>query len=57
MRHGTWARSTAASALDVVPLGVDTTVVVSHPGADVGPRFWRNELPPAPSGSRSRTAW
>ena len=36
----------------MVPLGVDTTVVVSHPGADLGTRFWKNDLPPAPSGNR-----
>ena len=37
----------------MVPLGVETTVVVSHSGADLGTRFWKNDLPPAPSGYRS----
>jgi hypothetical protein len=36
----------------VVPFGVDTTVVVSQSGADFGTRFWKNDLPPAPSGNR-----
>ncbi len=48
--------STATRASLVVPLGVDTTAVVSQEGADFGTRFWKNDLPPAPSGNRwSRT--
>ena len=34
----------------MVPLGVETTVVVSQSGADFGTRFWKNDLPLAPSG-------
>ena len=48
--HTTWARSAATMALDRVPLGVLTTVVVSHLGAPLGTRFWKNDLPEAPSG-------
>ena len=48
--HARWARSAATSASDVVPLGVETTVVRSHSGAPLGTRFWKNDLPPAPSG-------
>ena len=45
-----WARSLATRASLVVPFGVATTVVVSHSGADFGTRFWKNDLPLAPSG-------
>ena len=51
--HSTCARSTATSALEVVPFGVDTTVVVSHGSAAVGAtRFWKNDGPVAPCGNR-----
>ena len=42
-------------AFDVVPLGVLTTVVCSHFGMLLGTRFWKNELPLAPSGNRWRS--
>ena len=48
--HTTWAMSTGTSAFEVVPLGVSTSVVVSQSGAPLGTRFWKNDLPPAPSG-------
>src|SRR5690606_40991566 len=42
--HSTCARSAATSAFEVVPFGVDTTVVVTHGSAAVGAtRFWKNE--------------
>ena len=44
--------SASTRALDVVPLGVVTIVVCSHGGAPVGTRFWKNDLPAAPSGNR-----
>ncbi len=47
-----WARSAATSARDVVPFGVLTTEVSSHPGASCGTRFWKNEDPPTPFGKR-----
>ena len=54
--HSTWATSTATRALDVVPFGVLTTVVVIHGAAFVGAtRFWKNELPVAPFGKRWRS--
>ena len=37
-------------ALLVVPLGVATSVVCSHSGGLAGTRFWKNDLPWAPSG-------
>ena len=40
---------------DVVPFGVETTVVWSQLGAPEGTRFWKKDFPPAPSGNRS--AW
>ena len=40
-----WARSSATRALEVVPLGVLTTIVVSQSGAPLGTRFWKNDLP------------
>ena len=36
----------------MVPLGVVTTVVCSQSGAPEGTRFWKKDLPPAPSGNR-----
>jgi hypothetical protein len=39
-------------ARDVVPLGVVTTVVRSHSGADSGIRFWKKDCPVAPFGKR-----
>jgi hypothetical protein len=48
--HRMWARSAATRALDVVPLGVDTTVVCSHSGAPAGMRFWKKDFPVAPLG-------
>ena len=45
--------SAATSACDVVPFTVATVVVCSQPGALLGTRFWKNDLPPAPSGYRS----
>jgi len=51
-----WARSAATSALLIVPLGVATTVVCNQSGASAGIRFWKNDVPAAPSGNRcSRT--
>ena len=47
-----WARSSLTRALDVVPLGVLTTMVVSQSGAPLGTRFWKNDFPLAPSGKR-----
>ena len=47
-----WARSAITSARDCVPLGVDMTWVCSQSGALSGIRFWKNELPRAPSGNR-----
>ena len=47
--------SAATRASLVVPFGVDTSVVVSQAGADFGTRFWKNDLPPAPSGNRWRS--
>ena len=46
----TWATSAMTRALEVVPLGVATTAVSSQSGAPAGTRFWKNDLPPAPSG-------
>ena len=54
--HSTWAMSATTSALDVVPLGVLTTVVSSQAGAPAGTRFWKKDLPPAPPGNRCRSA-
>ena len=48
----TWAMSASTRALDVVPLGVVTIVVCSQGGAPAGTRFWKNDLPAAPSGKR-----
>ena len=48
----TWAMSAITSASDSVPLGVDTMVVASQSGRFSGTRFWKNDLPPAPSGKR-----
>ncbi len=48
--HSTCARSTATRASDSVPFGVATRCVVNHGGADFGTRFWKNDLPDAPSG-------
>ena len=42
-------------AREVVPLGVETVVVWSQSGADSGMRFWKNDLPVAPSGKRCRS--
>ena len=53
--HSTWARSAATSANDVVPFGVDTTVVSSQSGRFSGTRFWKNDEPPAPFGKRCRS--
>ena len=39
------------SALDVVPFGVDTSIVCNQSGAPGGTRFWKNDLPSAPSGN------
>ena len=39
-------------ARDVVPLGVDTTVVWSHSGALSGIRFWKKFCPVTPFGKR-----
>ena len=51
--HSTCARSTATSASEVVPFGVDTRVVVSHGSVFVGvTRFWKNDVPPTPLGKR-----
>ena len=51
--HSTWAMSTATSACDVVPFGVETSVVVIHGAALVGAtRFWKKPLDPAPLGKR-----
>ena len=36
----------------MVPLGVETTVVCSQSGGFFGTRFWKKDLPPAPSGKR-----
>ena len=47
-----WARSRATRALEVVPLGVLTTIVSSQSGAPLGTRFWKKDLPLAPSGKR-----
>ena len=44
--------SAMTKAFDGVPYGVRMTVVVSHSGAPAGMRFWKNDLPPAPSGKR-----
>ena len=44
------AMSAATSASLVVPLGVETSMVVSHGGAVLGTRFWNQDLPLAPSG-------
>ena len=38
--HTTWARSATTRALEVVPLGVATTVDCSQSGAPAGMRFW-----------------
>ena len=48
--HATWATSVSTSACDVVPFGVLTIVRSSHSGALSGTRFWKNDLPEAPSG-------
>ncbi len=50
--HTTWAMSSITRASDSVPLGVDTVAVASQSGRLLGTRFWKNELPPAPSGKR-----
>ena len=50
--HATCAMSASTRALDVVPFGVVTIVVCSHGGAPDGTRFWKNDLPAAPSGKR-----
>ena len=50
--HAMWATSATTMASDVVPFGVDMTVVCSHSGAPFGTRFWKNDLPSAPSGNR-----
>ena len=39
-------------AFEVVPFGVLTMVVSNHGGAPFGTRFWKNDLPDAPSGNR-----
>jgi len=39
------------SALDVVPFGVETSIVWSQSGAPLGTRFWKKEFPSAPSGN------
>jgi hypothetical protein len=44
--------SATTSAFDVVPLGVDTMVDCSQSGAPAGMRFWKKDLPVAPSGKR-----
>ena len=44
------------SALDVVPFGVETSIVWSQSGAPLGTRFWKNDLPSAPSGNRCSIA-
>ena len=44
--------SATTSALEVVPLGVETVVVSSQSGAPVGTRFWKKDLPVAPWGKR-----
>ncbi len=48
--------SATTRALEVVPLGVLTTVVWSQSGAPAGTRFWKKDLPPAPPGNRSSRA-
>jgi hypothetical protein len=51
--QSTWAMSTATRALDSVPFGVLTVAVVTHGARFVGAtRFWKKELPVAPSGNR-----
>ena len=47
-----WAMSATTRAFDVVPLGVLIVVVCNHFGAPLGTRFWKNDLPEAPSGKR-----
>ena len=54
--HTTWAMSATTSALDVVPFGVDTMVDCSQSGAPFGMRFWKKDLPVAPSGKRCSMA-
>ena len=51
----TWAMSAITSASDVVPFGVDTVAVASHSGGLLGTRFWKKDLPLAPSGNRWRS--
>jgi hypothetical protein len=48
--------SAITSAREVVPFGVETSIVSSHSGAPGGTRFWKKDLPRAPSGNRCNMA-